>query len=118
MKANPNIKQHMMQTIEPVSKILNNDWHIHLSHTRPSLPYLFPQSKKSSICPFPFVFRYSSQKLKDCPSKYLLKFEQHINFYFNFQRNMYRNLTPSGLLDQTESQHKDAVISSLKKELF
>jgi uncharacterized coiled-coil protein SlyX len=25
MKANPNIKQHMMQTIEPVSKILNND---------------------------------------------------------------------------------------------
>lgn len=31
---------------------------------------------------------------------------------------MYRNLTPSGLLDQTESQHKDAVISSLKKELF
>ncbi len=45
-------------------------------------------------------------------------FELHINFYFNFQRKMYRNLTPSGLLDQTESQHKDAVISSLKKELF
>lgn len=31
---------------------------------------------------------------------------------------MYRNLTATGLLDQTESQHKDAVITSLKKELF
>lgn len=31
---------------------------------------------------------------------------------------MYRNLTPTGLLDQTESNHKDAVITSLKKELF
>lgn len=26
MKANPNIKQLMMQTIEPVSKILNNEF--------------------------------------------------------------------------------------------
>jgi hypothetical protein len=25
MKANPNIKMLMMQTIEPVSKVLNND---------------------------------------------------------------------------------------------
>jgi len=31
---------------------------------------------------------------------------------------MYRNLNTPGLLDQTESQHKDAVICSLKKELF
>lgn len=31
---------------------------------------------------------------------------------------MYRNLTPTGLLDQTESAHKDAVITALKKELF
>jgi hypothetical protein len=31
---------------------------------------------------------------------------------------MYRNLTPTGLLDQTESYHKDTVITSLKKELF
>jgi|JI9StandDraft_2_1071091.scaffolds.fasta_scaffold109792_3 hypothetical protein len=31
---------------------------------------------------------------------------------------MYRNLTATGLLDQTESYHKDAVITNLKKELF
>jgi hypothetical protein len=31
---------------------------------------------------------------------------------------MYRNLSANGLLDQTEAAHKDAVISSLKKELF
>ena len=31
---------------------------------------------------------------------------------------MYRNLTATGLLDQTESAHKDVVITSLKKELF
>lgn len=31
---------------------------------------------------------------------------------------MYRNLATPNLLDQTESQHKDAVISALKKELF
>jgi hypothetical protein len=31
---------------------------------------------------------------------------------------MYRNLASTGLLDQTESQHKDAVITTLKKELF
>ena len=31
---------------------------------------------------------------------------------------MYRNLTATGLLDQTESTHKDVVITSLKKELF
>lgn len=31
---------------------------------------------------------------------------------------MYRNLTATGLLDQTESAHKDAVITTLKKELF
>ena len=31
---------------------------------------------------------------------------------------MYRNLTATGMLDQTESVHKDAVITSLKKELF
>lgn len=68
--------------------------------------------------PFPFVFGYFSGIWGYPPSKCFLFFEQHINFYFNFQRNMYRNLTPSGLLDQTESQHKDAVISSLKKELF
>jgi len=31
---------------------------------------------------------------------------------------MYRNLNTTGMLDQSESQHKDAAISSLKKELF
>jgi len=31
---------------------------------------------------------------------------------------MYRNLSATGLLEQTESQHKDAVITTLKKELF
>ena len=31
---------------------------------------------------------------------------------------MYRNLNTAGMLDQSESAHKDAVISSLKKELF
>jgi hypothetical protein len=31
---------------------------------------------------------------------------------------MYRNLNTAGMLDQSESQHKDAAISSLKKELF
>jgi hypothetical protein len=31
---------------------------------------------------------------------------------------MFRNLAGAGLLEQSESQHKDAVISSLKKELF
>jgi len=31
---------------------------------------------------------------------------------------MYRNLTATGLLDHTESTHKDAAITSLKKELF
>ena len=31
---------------------------------------------------------------------------------------MYRNLTATGLLDHTESAHKDAAITSLKKELF
>lgn len=31
---------------------------------------------------------------------------------------MYRNLGATGLLEQTESQHKDTVITSLKKELF
>ena len=31
---------------------------------------------------------------------------------------MYRNLTAAGLLDQTESQHKDNAITALKKELF
>jgi hypothetical protein len=31
---------------------------------------------------------------------------------------MYRNLATPGLLDQTEAQHKDTVITSLKKELF
>ena len=31
---------------------------------------------------------------------------------------MYRNLNGTGMLDHTESTHKDAVITSLKKELF
>lgn len=31
---------------------------------------------------------------------------------------MYRNLVGNSCLDQTESAHKDHVISSLKKELF
>jgi hypothetical protein len=31
---------------------------------------------------------------------------------------MYRNLNTTGMLDHTESAHKDTVITSLKKELF
>ena len=31
---------------------------------------------------------------------------------------MYRNITATGMLDHTESAHKDAVITNLKKELF
>lgn len=31
---------------------------------------------------------------------------------------MYRNITTTGMLDHSESAHKDAVITSLKKELF
>lgn len=31
---------------------------------------------------------------------------------------MYRNLSSNGLLESTESCHKDTVITSLKKELF
>ena len=42
-----------------------------------------------------------------------------IIFYLeNFIKKMYRNLTTTGMLDHTESAHKDAVITSLKKELF
>lgn len=59
-------------------------------------------------------------------AKYIMEFQSISLINLNFTlisisisiRKMYRNLTPTGLLDQTESQHKDTVISSLKKELF
>jgi hypothetical protein len=47
MKANPNIKQHMMQTIEPVSKILNNDWYVLILSPPPIFPSFFPYPNKN-----------------------------------------------------------------------
>ncbi len=48
-------------------------------------------------------------------------FEIKVDFFYcyciNFEK-MFRNLSGAGLLEGSESAHKDAVISSLKKELF
>jgi hypothetical protein len=49
-------------------------------------------------------------------SPLLICYNQFLNPFLS--KKMYRNLTGTGLFEQTESQHKDVVISSLKKELF